>query len=301
MELITELTQEQENLIDVYYKKWLNIGYQSHEDTNRNLAEQAVVKIYKELGLQKPKIFWFDSQLKAEKKLTKLNVSTRKEYGNFEAHWLGFRDYFNKVLNIDFDENQILFDEFCKYAQNCGTAYFYEKGAVLCDKFSIKRRNENEMKIYIEKDPDFKPIYIINNVEVPEYLYNTPGEQLDIKQYFKESNVEVKREFYRKIGAERFLKESKAESLDKWETPQIKLLNTETKENIYELLLIDIGLPDKIKYMKESLVNKHGLKSYYLVAVPDQKVTTAKDAFLSINPNVPKAFFDNPENKIRLS
>jgi hypothetical protein len=44
---------------------------------------------------------------------------------------------------------------------------------------------------------------------VPEYLAVTPGHQLDLELYNKEQNADVKAEFVRKVGIERFLEMGK--------------------------------------------------------------------------------------------
>jgi hypothetical protein len=51
---------------------------------------------------------------------------------------------------------------------------------------------------------DFK-IYSLNGVTVPEYIAVTPSHELKIEDYHKESNADVKAEFVRKVGIERFV------------------------------------------------------------------------------------------------
>jgi hypothetical protein len=66
---------------------------------------------------------------------------------------------------------------------------------------------------------DFK-VYSLNGVTVPEYLAVTPSHELEIKKYLEESNADVKAEFVRKAGVERFLELGKL--VDSYSNPKYK-------------------------------------------------------------------------------
>jgi len=58
--LIEKLTKKQEALFPSICDKWIKIGL-STEPANRNLAEEAINKIYKNANLTSPKILWANS------------------------------------------------------------------------------------------------------------------------------------------------------------------------------------------------------------------------------------------------
>ena len=67
----------------------------------------------------------------------------------------------------------------------------------------------------------------MNGIEVPEWLASQTTNQINPKEFAKIKNVEVRREFVRKIGMERILEHIPHKMLD--------------KQGNYNLLLIDLG------------------------------------------------------------
>lgn len=77
--------------------------------------------------------------------------------------------------------------------------------------------------------PDGWGLWMLNGVNVPEWLAATKSEDIDPKKFAKIENVEIRREFVRKVGIERIAKSMKAKRIDK------------SGNGMYELLLVDLG------------------------------------------------------------
>ena len=75
--------------------------------------------------------------------------------------------------------------------------------------------------------PDGWSIYALNGVRVPEWLVETKAARLDARKFAELDNVEIRREFVRKVGIERIATELGAEVLD--------------RRGDYELLSVDLG------------------------------------------------------------
>jgi hypothetical protein len=70
-------------------------------------------------------------------------------------------------------------------------------------------------------------MWYLNGVNVPQWLVETNSENIDCQEFAKISNVEVRREFLRKVGVERLCQKLGS-----------KIIN---RRGAYELHLIDLG------------------------------------------------------------
>jgi hypothetical protein len=73
-------------------------------------------------------------------------------------------------------------------------------------------------------------------VRCPEWLINTPAEKLQAEDFAKIENVEIRREFVRKIGIERLIQKLGAKVID--------------KQGTYELLEMDLNLSAPARALK---------------------------------------------------
>ena len=84
-------------------------------------------------------------------------------------------------------------------------------------------------------------IYKLNDVTVPKELVMTPWNEIDVKKWMAEPNVEIRREVLRKVGNEKVMKDLGAILLD-------------SKANIiggpYELYTLELGEGIKTNALK---------------------------------------------------
>ena len=74
---------------------------------------------------------------------------------------------------------------------------------------------------------DGKGSYFLNGVRVPRWLAESPAMEIDCKHFSRIANVEVRREFVRKVGIERLATQLGARTVD--------------KQGDYEVVMIDLG------------------------------------------------------------
>lgn len=107
---------------------------------------------------------------------------------------------------------------------------------------------------------DLENLYFLHGVLVPQWLVDTPAEELDPLLFAKQQNVEVRREFVRKIGVERLCAKLGTKVLD--------------KRGDYELHLVDLkGETGAWPYLK---MRNPSIGVYHMEAVPKECDTVEK-------------------------
>ncbi len=246
--MITELTKEQEGQLEVYKDKWIDVGLLTNKDgkADRPMAEKMITKLYKAKDFKKPKFMWEESPFAIIEFLKKdghdvSGMISSFCFGNGDASWLGFYQFFQKEVGLDFcDELDYLIDLATK--AKCGWWLPFENYCFCSEKPEAIHLNEANQ---LHKDGDMAlkysdgfGIYSLNGVKVSKKIAVTPAMELDAKKALLEKNVEIRRELIRKIGIERVLEQNDHEVVDTWDD--------------YELLLLDVGLEsgEKAKYLK---------------------------------------------------
>lgn len=234
---IEKLTPEQENKLPDYVKKWVDIGL-SNQDVSTEEAFDIVCDFREIIDLPKnvPMIWgnnpiecWVLSFLIEEGvKFEDLQSEMEKVFNGNPKKWeipkatmpfndisvhptYGFYDYMINELNLPIDSK--LLDKYNKWQRTSAIYAIYplDKGTVICRKpleIHLNERND----LHRDGGPalvfaglgDFN-VYALNGIAVPKYLAVTPAKDLDIQQYVNETNIDVKAEFIRKAGVEKFL------------------------------------------------------------------------------------------------
>jgi hypothetical protein len=177
-------------------------------------------------------------------------------YGQHDANWLGFYDYFKNELKLKKQTEKL--NGLWIVAQNAGWFLPNEKICWISERHNVCKLN-NRGVIHCESGPtiaypDGFEIYGLNGVRVSKEIVMTPAEKLDTKILLKENNVEVRREIVRKIGIDKVCKDLGAKCID--------------KQDDYELLVLDIGDNRRRPYLK--MKNPSLLGVYHLEGVhPD--------------------------------
>ncbi len=125
-------------------------------------------------------------------------------YGQHDAHWLAFYDYFCHVCNLKRETEKL--DGHWKIAQSAGWYLPYEKICWISERPRIVRLN-NRNRLHCETGmalqyPDGWGIYALNGVRMkPEYVL-TPKEKITPQTVMAERSVEQRRELIRKVGVD---------------------------------------------------------------------------------------------------
>jgi len=137
--------------------------------------------------------------------------------GSFDANIWGFYNYFNEVLNINYDKVQRHYDWWCSTVK-FGQIFPLDNVCIISQKpIEI---NQSGTKLHADGKPavryaDGFSVWALNGVRVPQYLAETPASSLDIEFFKKEQNADIKAEFIRKYGIERMV--SMGKLIDTWE------------------------------------------------------------------------------------
>lgn len=135
--------------------------------------------------------------------------------GQFFSSYFSFYDYCNKVLKINFQEQE-KWDCYLR-TSDVSLIYPFDDFVVISEKpTQIKMKNmvlHNENGMAVSYADGFG-VYALNGVRVSKGIVETPAEKLDPKLLLTEQNAEIRREIIRKIGISRILQKLEAKKLD---------------------------------------------------------------------------------------
>ena len=153
-------------------------------------------------------------------------------YGQHDANWLGFYDYFRQVCGLELETQKLC--GMWRVAQNGGWWLPHEHLCWISERHNVLNRNALGQ---LHKNggpalayPDGWCIYALNGVRMSREYVETPAERIDPATVFAEKNSEIRRELIRKIGVERFLSKAPHKVLETKGSYQ--LLSVELSEEI---------------------------------------------------------------------
>lgn len=219
-EMITKLTPEQEAMLPVYRDKWIEIGLKTGPC---NYEEECkwVNLAYEKAGLDPPKeILRARGPREAIKMISERTGETKSEvlsgqmYGQHDANWLGYYEYFWKEVGI---EECHLIEGLIGIAQNGGWWNAYETFALIQDR-PIEIHRDEEGRLHREDGPalsyaDGLQVWSIDGYRVNEQIVLRP-ETLTIDQIHTESNADVQSIMIDRFGWDRYIEETDAKFLD---------------------------------------------------------------------------------------
>lgn len=192
-------------------------------------------------------------------------------WGQHDANWLGFYDYFKEVCDLKVCEK---LEPLSRLAKEAGWTWLYKNAAIISERPTELHVVWNETrKRYIMHNPngaaikwaDGYQLFRMNGIEVPEKLVMTQAKELNAKEWLKEENVDIRRCAFEKIGIEKVVSDLGADTIDTF---------TCKKGGKYELLALDIGLEEKKLYLR---MNNPSIKAIHLEGV-DNSCKTVKEA-----------------------
>lgn len=235
MQKIETITPEQEALKPVYVRKWIEIGT-STENIPLDRTE-SIVKSFRELiSLKDAPLVMVDNPIEAwvtcclheqGVAVEDLDKTMRSVFAGNRDYEIptaslpfndiglcgtfSFYDYMINVLGVELEESLLAKYKVWEETSNLWAIYPLENLTVVCRKPLEVHLNENNVlhrdggaALRFAGEGDFS-IYSLNGVMVPEWLAVTDSHKIDIKKYNDIKNADVKAEFVRKVGIERFL------------------------------------------------------------------------------------------------
>ena len=191
-------------------------------------------------------------------------------YGTQDADFFSDYDFLLNELKLEGLDKIV---PLMNLSQNCGWWFPFEK-TVIFTKLPTEIHRDEEYKLHhFDKPalvyPDGFGVYTIHGVRVPEKYILKPAEDIDIKELFQETNVEIRMLVLKKVGLDRALSCLDTRSLDKKDSYELlgikftdryceylKMVNPSTGEVHVE------GVAPGIKTVKEALAWRAGLKVY---------------------------------------
>lgn len=236
--MITELTEEQKAKMPEYVQKWIKIGTANDRldyDKTKEIIDgfRDVINMKTDVPLilaENPIEAWVMCCLiKHNVPLDDLNAEMKEVFngnpkkweipsailpyqsGSFFASVFSFYNYILNELDIEIDAD--LLEKYRKWEKTSETGCIYplDDVTVVCQKPLYIHLNEDNV-LHKDGGPaleyaglgEFK-IYALNGITVPQWLAETDAEHLDLEKYNEIDNADVKAEFVRKVGVERFL------------------------------------------------------------------------------------------------
>ncbi len=292
MPISEELTPEQQAKLPEYADKWINIGL-STEEMDVSKVPGDLELIYREAGVPAPQDIIYTSSPIAGVYLARIceglekwdrNISLDLEalktrsadcdsssvihflcYGQFDASWLSFYDFFKTELKLEVCNR---LNGFFGMAQNTGWFFPFDKATVVCDR-PAEINLDDEGRLHNEDGyaiswRDGWGFCSIHGARVPRYVVFEP-EKITVDDIDSESNQEVKRIKIDKFGTERYLSEGDA-----------KLLHEDDFGKLYKKEIDGDEDLIMVKVVNSSAEPDGTFKDYFLRVPPH--VRTAREA-----------------------
>ncbi|MHC4644100.1 MAG: DUF6745 domain-containing protein [Planctomycetota bacterium] len=244
--MIEKLTAEQEAQLAVYRDRWIGIG-QSTAPTDRPKAEEGARLAYELAGLTAPnRILWTRSpqegaiavavmMIDDAPTLTMEEIRVRARelagssefesqvhsavqsalYGQHDAHWLGYYEYFEKVCELDAPK---LLRGLQTVAKNAGWWWPFVEVIVMSDR-GVEIHQDDQGRLHNEDGPAYRyadgfSLYHVHGIKVPRDIIENP-ESITPERIENERNVEIRRIMILKMGMERYFEDAQFEEVSR--------------------------------------------------------------------------------------
>jgi hypothetical protein len=208
----------------------------------------------------------------------KIEYFTNVLYGSSNSGWFSYYDFMIFCLKVKIDKNVLknhLLDR--QTVENGFWYYCFKNIAICCERPKEIHINQRGL-LHNTNGPAVKfrdgfSVYSLNGIRVPEKIVITSTDKLNGKDALEETNIDIRREFIRKIGIEKFIKDAGAKTADTWG------FSKNGEDYIYELLKVDLGNDIGIhSFLKMSMEMKNGETLYFVEGVSDD-CKGAKEAY----------------------
>ena len=164
-------------------------------------------------------------------------------YGQHEANWLGFYDYFREVCGLERETQKLI--GLSEAAKNCGWWLPYKNICWASERHNILRRDANgrlhasDGKMALEY-PDGWGVYAFHGARLPRKYGSVNSERWEPKWFLEEKNAELRRCLIQGIGYSRLCHGLNAKKIDSWR--EYELLRI-TDTDIEPILMVKMVCP----------------------------------------------------------
>ena len=257
--MLNKLTPEQEARFPEFRKKWTDVGL-SVEPTNREEAERGVDLAYAAAGLPPPATkVWFKSHYAGAKeacRVLKVDSMPQAIYGQQEAGWLGFYDFFDSCGIKSEDLAGLM-----TVAKNAGWWWALDTVAIMTDRpveihLDFEGRLHNQFGMSI-KYGDGYGLYTWHGVGVPAEWITNP-EKISPQTALTWPNIEQRRCAAEIVGWKKILAELSPTVID-----------TDVDPMIGQLLEVDLPDSPKTRFLRVTC----GTQREFCLPVPPEMKT----------------------------
>ena len=232
MPTLRTLSAAQRARFPEFVEKWTRIGLCT-EPADRLRAEAGIRLTYAAANLPPPaRIVWCASpltmyitrrmaeQLLTQGKMKSVGASVWESvgesvFGQHEAGWLGFYDYFRKVCG--FVKPTAPLEGLWCTAHACGWWLPREQICWVSERHTILHRDV-QGRLHSEYGlacgyPDGWGVYALHGVRMEPWMVTTPAERMNVVEFVNVKNADQRRELIRKVGIERWMQQVGATTL----------------------------------------------------------------------------------------
>ena len=235
--MIKELTPAQNAAMDVYRDKWIDIGL-STETIDRDNVTAALAMAYRAVDLNPPSEVLFAAGPREAVTIFRglfpnaqwKDFNNNIIYGNHEADWASYVDYFQSVVDLDLSKGNGLIE----LIKTSGWAWISADRAIIIDRPSHIHMDENNV-LHAEDRPsilyrDGFAVYSWHGQRVPrDWIMNK--ESLTPKMALGQENTEMRRAACEIIGWNKILEKLNYRLIEEDDDPMIGRL-------------VEVDLPD---------------------------------------------------------
>jgi hypothetical protein len=162
-------------------------------------------------------------------------------FGQHDAALFGRHQWWRDVLHAACDELQSrMLDAWIEVAESCGWGSPRHEQCILCERPEQMVLNPQGL-LHNPQGPairfrDNSAVWALHGVAVPWWLVATPGSEIHPRRFFELDNMQLRREFARKVGLERICSVLKAKCMD--------------RHGDYELLTLEVGAGRRRPFLK---------------------------------------------------
>lgn len=235
--MITELMKEQEDLIPVYLKKWLDVGYRT-TTTNQKKCKKAIDFLYVDiLEMEKPSEYIFlRSPMECQVEINKRAGNVKNEYyyesrGNWWNNWYWHYDFILNELLPNEKEGLVEYSKYLDFSKEFHKIYMFDNIVFISDfPESILINSDDDLHSVDSESIKYRDgysLYSLNGITVPKEIALIKPEDITRDDILKQTNADYRRELIRKLSA----------------TQLIEILDPKIIDSNYgyELLSLDLG------------------------------------------------------------
>jgi hypothetical protein len=285
-----KLTQKDIDSIPHYVKKWIDIGLSTGR-ANRPFIEEQVKEAYRVVGLEPPaRIEWFDSPYAGGMRVKELigkdkysSIFSDVIYGQHDADWMAFYDFFDNCENIDFKEIVKVYP-LMNISKECGWWWPFDEVAIMTERPTEVHLDQSN-RLHGEAGPaiayaDGFAVYSWHGYRIPvdkEWIIKEPA-RVTPDAVEAEGNAELRRIMLEAYGFENYLK-----------ARQYNVISNDTDGSGNPRRLLEITVANEklrvLEVLNSSLEPDGSRRKFFLGAMPGNTPHESVAASFGISPN----------------